>query len=247
MPTAALIIGGSRGLGRALVDALAPSGADLIISARESDALHEAAEAAKQRGAGAVHAVAVDLAALDADAAAAYVDDCFARLPALSQVYVTAAQNDVRDAGTESAQAFTTLMAANATGICLMAAALAERMATRPGNITVVSSVAAVRPRRRNLAYAAAKRALETYVGGLRHATASGPLRIQIVRAGYLRTRLSAGHDLKITPADPADAAARILAWRDDDYAVRYVPRFWWLLAMGLRVLPWRVFRRLDV
>lgn len=247
MRPAAIVIGGSRGLGRAVADWLATHGFDLILAARPSDALEEAGRTLRARSGGQVHELPVDVGTLDPAGAAAFVARCLELMPRLTQVYVTVGVNDAQDHGTASDAVLGPLMAVNAIGPCHLVAQFTERLRHTPANITVISSVAAVRGRRVNTGYAAAKRALETYVAGQRHETARDPLRLQIIRAGYIRSRMSNGKQLLLPPADPARLAATICRWHGDDYGIRYLPRYWVLIALGLRLAPWRVFRRLTV
>lgn len=247
MAPAALIIGGSRGLGRAIALHLAEQNYDLIVTARASSALVETVAALRNLTTGTVHELALDVAEVDATAAAAYSARCLQLLPDISQVYLTVGSNDPRDVGTASHTVLPDLMAVNAIGLCHLVACFAENLRERSANLTVVSSVAAVRGRRRNLAYAASKRALETFVAGLRHEVAGGPLRLQVIRAGYIRSRLSEGQSLRVRPADPAKVARSICRGHDRDFGMRYAPRYWRFIAIALRCLPWRLYRRLSV
>src|SRR2546430_1313598 len=61
----ALVTGGSRGLGRALGEALAAAGARVVLVAREAGPLEQAAAAIRARG-GEAHGVAADVGDLDA-------------------------------------------------------------------------------------------------------------------------------------------------------------------------------------
>ncbi|MBV9750164.1 MAG: SDR family oxidoreductase [Acetobacteraceae bacterium] len=61
----ALITGGSKGIGRAAALLLAEEGCDLVLAARDPDALAEAADAVRHRGQVAVETVAVDLSRQD--------------------------------------------------------------------------------------------------------------------------------------------------------------------------------------
>lgn len=246
MRPAAIVIGGSRGLGRALATRLASSGHDLVLTARPSPELGQVAQQLRDEHGSAVWEVALDLASTDAEAARRYVSQCCDLLPGLSQVYVTAGATSALDAGAGSADLFGNLMEVNCLGVSRVVAAFAERLHARDSSITVVSSIAAARARGRNLAYAASKAALETYVAGLRHHYAGGPMRLQTCRVGYMRTRLTEGQKLRLPLADPADVARRICGWHRDDFGVRYLPVFWYPVAAVLRALPWWLFRRLQ-
>lgn len=62
----ALVMGGTRGLGRSIADALAEEGAALVISGRDQGRLDEAAAALKARGAASAAGVVADVAAGEA-------------------------------------------------------------------------------------------------------------------------------------------------------------------------------------
>jgi decaprenylphospho-beta-D-erythro-pentofuranosid-2-ulose 2-reductase len=112
--------------------------------------------------------------------------------------------------------------------------------------VVVLSSVAAVRPRRANFVYGSAKAGLDAVAQGLGAALAGSGVAVVTVRPGFVRTRMTAG--LADGPfATGADEVAR--AVRD---AVRtrpevvWVPRVLRLVMNTARLLPRTVFRRLP-
>lgn len=246
MRPASVVIGGSRGLGLAIAEQLASDGHDLVLTARPSPALDAAAADLRARFRVVVEVMPLDVTHIGWDDAATFVSRCFDALPSVARVYMTVGTVHRADEGTASAQVFRELLSVNCLGPSILIAAFTERMRVRPGRITVVSSVAAVRARGRNLAYAASKRALETFVDGLRHALGASPLQLDLVRVGYLRTRLTEGERLLLPPADVSRVAAVICRGRAAATGVRYVPWFWFVISTGVRMMPWNLFRRVK-
>src|SRR5262245_44898202 len=78
----ALITGGSRGLGRAMAQAFAEAGADLVLVGREPESLHRAREELK------VHGRRVDVIAADLFAPAAVEQMCATALAEHGPVHI---------------------------------------------------------------------------------------------------------------------------------------------------------------
>jgi decaprenylphospho-beta-D-erythro-pentofuranosid-2-ulose 2-reductase len=125
--------------------------------------------------------------------------------------------------------------------------AVARRLAAQGhGVLVVLSSVAALRPRRDILTYSAAKAGLDAYTRGLGEMVAGTGARVMVVRPGQVRTRMTAGRpDVPFTV--DATAVARAISHGVRTGArVVYVPAVLrWVMA-GLRALPVPVFRRLT-
>jgi NAD(P)-dependent dehydrogenase (short-subunit alcohol dehydrogenase family) len=137
------------------------------------------------------------------------------------------------------------MAAVNYLGPAKIAAAFGREMARKgTGALVLFSSIAAAAPRRKNLAYSAAKAALEVYARGLRHELEPKGVRVAVLALGYVDTRLSFGMRLPFRVATPEEvasyAASPVLRGR------RYYPRFWWWITFILRHLPWTVYRRLS-
>jgi decaprenylphospho-beta-D-erythro-pentofuranosid-2-ulose 2-reductase len=115
------------------------------------------------------------------------------------------------------------------------------------GTIVVLSSIAAIRPRRANLVYGASKAGLDAFARGLSDALHASGVRVLLVRPGFVIGRMTTGMrpaPLASTPAGVGQAVAAAL--RRGDRTV-WVPRSLALLATGLRLIPrplWRQLRR---
>lgn len=115
------------------------------------------------------------------------------------------------------------------------------------GNLIVLSSVAAERPRASNAVYGAAKRGLDDLAQGLADSVAGTGVRVLVVRPGFVFTRMTAHLDpapMATTPDAVAEATVRALSGSADTV---WVPgRLRWVFTL-LRHLPRAVFRRLPV
>ena len=110
----------------------------------------------------------------------------------------------------------------------------------------VLSSVAAVRPRKANFVYGAAKTGLDAFARGLADSLHGSGVRLLLVRPGFVIGRMTAGMPpapLATTPA--AVGAATAAALRAGESSVR-VPAPLAGLAVGLRLVPRPAWRRVS-
>jgi NAD(P)-dependent dehydrogenase (short-subunit alcohol dehydrogenase family) len=192
----ALVTGGTRGLGRAMVDGFARAGADVVVASRNGDACVEVAgEVARETGVKAMaHAVHVgrwaDLGAL---VDAAY--DQFGRVDVLVN---NAGMSPLYESvDTVSEELFDKVIAVNLKGPFRLAALVGTRMAAGDGgSIINISSAGAVRPRPDILPYAAAKAGLNALTIGLAH-TFGPTVRCNAIMAGTFLTDVSKAWDKK--------------------------------------------------
>jgi NAD(P)-dependent dehydrogenase (short-subunit alcohol dehydrogenase family) len=144
---AALVTGGSQGLGLGMAEALAAAGADVAIVARRADRLERAARLLATHG-GRVETLSADLA--DLDQAVGAVDDAARRLGALD-IFVSAAAAQLRKPVLEVTPAdWEQIVAVNLRAVYFMAQRSAQRMLERDrgergcGKIVNVASLTAV-------------------------------------------------------------------------------------------------------
>ena len=241
--SSALVVGGSSGVGRALARALAQGGSDLVIVAREPRDLEPTAADIALRHGVRCFAVATDIAdpALDAEA---FAERCCALVGEIERVYIPAGGVNDDDVGPNPALV-APLVLTNYVGPARLAAAFARRMVERGrGEIVLFSSIAAGAPRTNNVAYAAAKAALEVYALGLRHFAEPRGVSVTVYALGYVDTPQSFGRKLLLPIAGPAQAAAFMV--RAARPGKHYYPRFWWWVLLVLKSLPWAIYRRLS-
>ena len=114
-------------------------------------------------------------------------------------------------------------------------------------NIVGIGSVAAIRPRRRNAVYGAAKTGLEAYFSSLRHYLTDKQCQVQFYRAGYLKTQMTFGQKLPFPALMPQHAAKIIINNLNRDLGVIYLPWWWRFIGICLNLLPWPLFKKLNI
>jgi short-subunit dehydrogenase len=240
----AVVVGASSGLGRALAVELARAGHPLLLVASDARDLSAIAADLQLRHDAQVATVAIDLASV-ANPGARLVD-ALAELPPASMLLLPVGMSRNDDDTTLGAAAIGQLLAINLHAPLAIAHALLPALLASRGAIVGFGSIAAVRGRGRNVVYAAAKRGLETFFESLRHRHLPGALRVQFYRLGFLRSNLTHGLKLPLPAAEPAAVAYKVVRNLPRGSFDRYEPRWWGLVALLVRHLPWPVFRRMK-
>jgi decaprenylphospho-beta-D-erythro-pentofuranosid-2-ulose 2-reductase len=241
-PRRVLLLGGTSEIGLAILAALdAPPDTEVLLAARDPAALS---------GAGRVLPYQVQTCRYDALeflAHQAFVDDMFADGPVDLVISAAGVLIPQPELDRDPARA-ATMIGTNFTGHVTTLLACAVRMrAQGHGTIVVLSSIAAIRPRRANLVYGATKAALDAFGRGLAESLHGSGVRVLLVRPGFVIGRMTTGMvpaPLATTPAAVGQAVAAALARGDRTV---WVPRSLAFLAAALRLIPrplWRRFRR---
>lgn len=183
----ALVTGGSRGLGKAMVSAFAENGADVIVASRKLDSCETAAADVRERFGREALASACDVsewAQCDQLVDAAYAK--FGRVDILVNNAGGSPPYSSLDKVTE--KMWNKTIALNLRGPFRLSALIGARMSgDRGGAIINISSKAAVLPTSAALPYAAAKAGLNALTEGL--AQAFGPhVRVNAIQCGVFRT-----------------------------------------------------------
>lgn len=239
------MVGASAGVGRALSEALASHGYSLLLVASDLPDLQ--AQAAHLE---LTYRISVKTTAADAR----HVEKCVEQIVTaatefgpLNELFFPIGASQPDDTGTLTARAAQDLMSVNFLIIVgVVSRLLPALLAAERGNIVGFGSIAAIRGRRANVVYAAAKRGLESYFESLRHLTSGTGVRVQFYRLGYVATQQSFGARLRAPVVSPQLVVKRILSDLGKDQGRRSFPRYWAILGWLIQMLPWAVFKRLD-
>lgn len=188
----ALIVGGTRGIGRATALALADAGATVVPTGRSEEDAETVATLARERG--------VDALALPFDVsypaasqeAVATVEDRFGSLDIL--VANAGINPYFMRAEDLSPEIWDEILDVNLRGLFFAVQAAGRRMLeTGGGSIVSVSSVTATKGTERGLPYTAGKGALDAMTRTLAIEWADRGVRVNAVAPGYIETELTAG------------------------------------------------------
>ena len=236
-----LLLGGTSEIGLAILAALRlPPDAEVILAGRDEQRLAAAGKELSRD----VRTARYD--AVQVGSHQAFVDGIFAEGPVdlvISAAGVLVPQADLeRDIGRAAA-----MIETNFTGHVTTLLAVAARMrAQGRGTIVVLSSVAAVRPRKANPVYGAAKAGLDAFARGLTDVLHGSGVRVLLVRPGFVIGRMTAGMPpapLATTPEKVGAATAAALRGRK---AAVWVPAPLAGLALAMRLIPRPAWRRIS-
>jgi len=239
-----LIVGASAGLGRALSDEGGKGGHNLFLFASDARDLGALASDIKWR-----HGVEVEYLAGDI-CARADRGRLVLRLGtwrSLDSILLPIGVARDDDNGALDDATARRIIDSNFYAQSSLITALWEGLRERQGACVVgFGSIAAGRGRRRNIMYAAAKRALESYFESLRALGADTGTGVQLYALGYMRTQQTFGRDLLLPVASPDQVAGVVFRDLHQFSGHRYHPAWWGLVVSILRRLPWFIYRRLN-
>lgn len=190
----ALVTGGSRGLGRAMTQALAEAGADVVIASRKLDACEVAA--AEVRESTGRRALPLAYHVGNWDDAQPTVDAVVEEFGRLDILINNAGMSPLYDGVETITEAlWDKVFDVNLKGPFRLSVAAGEQMRTQGGgSIISISSRASERPRPHTLPYASAKAGLNALTIALAHAL--GPeVRVNAIIAGTFLTDVSKSWD----------------------------------------------------
>jgi len=186
--------------------------------------------------------------ASDVDDAASTVDRCFTAADGPVDLVVIAL-GLLGSTTSEVAEPsrISELIIANFTWPAAAMGAVASRLqAQGHGRIIVLSSVAGVRIRAANYLYGSAKAGLDAFARGLAETLRGSGVLVQVVRPGFVHTKMTRGHRPAPFAVSPQVVAAAVDRGIERNQAVIWVPGFLrWVFAV-LRVLPQSLWRRLP-
>lgn len=241
-----VLLGATRGMGRALARRLAARGDRLVLLGRDGDELRRSAADLDARGAaGEVATAPCDL--LRPESFEPALDVAWSALGRVDVVVQTAALFARQEELESDPELLQRLLATNLTGTILFLEAARRRLlAQGGGTLCAFSSVAGERGRKPVVLYGATKAALTRYLEGLDHRFHDQGLTVITVKPGFVRTSMTAGLDPPPFTGEPEEVARDVMKAIDRGRPVVYTPGAWrWVMAV-VRRLPRFVMRRVG-
>ncbi len=230
------LVGASEGLGLALAQKLSAAGADLILSARNTQTLAAAVASLP----GKATALPVDVGSSDSVTAAA------AQLGAIDGMVFLAGVYWPMRAQEWDAQKAEAMADINFTG-CMRAvgAALPGMVKRGKGHIVITGSLSGFRGLPGAIGYAASKAGTMVLAESLYADLRKTDIAVQLANPGFIRTRLTAKNDFTMPFIMEPEAAAEIMFrhMQSDRFKISFPTVFSWLFRGG-NVLPdWLYYR----
>jgi decaprenylphospho-beta-D-erythro-pentofuranosid-2-ulose 2-reductase len=246
-----VILGATKGIGRAIARALAEQNHPLVLLGRDPNELAQSAADLHERALGAGHGSAPRVLTFSCDLERpesfhAALESADRELARFDTVIVTAAlfaTQDRLENDTELARRLLTVNLANTIAFCEHARK--RLIANGGGTLCVFSSVAGERGRKPVILYGASKAGLSAYLEGLDHKFHEQGLRVLTVKPGFVKTSMTAG--LKPPPfaGEPEQVARAVIKAIERAAPVVYTPRIWALVMFVIRWLPRFVMRKI--
>jgi NAD(P)-dependent dehydrogenase (short-subunit alcohol dehydrogenase family) len=235
------LIGASSGIGEATASALHARGAQVLLSARNADALDSFVAAHPPSQGSAAQTWPLD--ATDATAVRRTAARILAQGPIDLMLYCAGHYREMRATDMDLAD-LRRHVDINYLGALNVMDAVAPAMVARGrGHISLISSVAGFRGLPKSLAYGPTKAALTNLAETLYLDLRPQGLGVSVVHPGFVRTPLTArnGFEMPALITPPEAAQAMLDGWRRGAFDIHYPKRFtrWMKL---LRLLPYRLY-----
>jgi len=246
-PQSVVVLGGTSEIAGALVDAFVADRCETVVLAgRDATALAGVAKRTRANGAEAVETVTFDAA--DVGCVEATVERCFvAAGGTVDLVLVTVGLLGGSDIDASDPARIVELITTNFTWPAAAIGSAAKRMRAQGyGRILVFSSVAGIRTRLANFPYGSAKAGLDQFALGLSETLQGSGVLVQIVRPGFVRTKMTRGRRSAPFAVGPEVVAAVVKRGIERNQPVIWVPGFLRWVFLVLRHLPRPLWRRLE-
>lgn len=242
----AVLLGATRGMGRALARLLAARGDALFLLGFDADDNERSARDLEVRGAPApVGTAPCNLEHPEGFSAA--LDAADHALSGFDAVIVSAAMFATQDAlaaDTGLARRLVTANFANTVAFC--EDARKRLLARGGGTLCVFSSVAGDRGRKPVVIYGASKAGLSHYLESLDHRYRAEGLVTVCVKPGFVRTGMTDGLAPPPFAGEPEQVARAVLRAIDHGTPLVYTPAAWRAIMLVIRHLPRAVMRRIG-
>ncbi len=241
-----LIVGATSAIAHATATHFAHDRDSFFLVGRNADKLRHVADDLEVRGAARVTTYTMDIN--DLGQHEALLDAATEALGGLDVLFVAHGTLPDQAACEQSVELALDEFATNATSTIALLTRVANRFeAQRGGTIAVIASVAGDRGRQSNYVYGAAKAAVSTFLAGLRSRLHQSGVAVVTIKPGLIDTPMTA--HLKKGPlfASSEQAGGAIYGAIVKRKDVVYIPWFWQLIMLVLKLIPERLFKRLNL
>ena len=241
-----LIIGASSAIAQATARLFAKDGDKLFLVARNSEKLKEQADDLRVRGAGQVEFVAMDM--LEYDKHQSTIELADSQLGGIDLTLI--AHGTLPDQ--KSCEQSVELMKKEFETNCISTISFLTHLANyfevkQSGIIAVISSPAGDRGRQSNYVYGSAKGAISVFLQGLRNRLYSSGVHVLTIKPGFVDTPMTSEFKKGALWASPETVANQINSAIEKKKNTAYVPWFWAIIMLIIKLIPENIFKRLRL
>jgi decaprenylphospho-beta-D-erythro-pentofuranosid-2-ulose 2-reductase len=246
IPSNIVALGATSAIAEATLRLFAARGARFFLVARNADKLDAVAADLRTRGAASVATHVMDLD--DTAAHPAMLEAAAASLGTIELALLAHGVLGDQQQAEASYPATEAILGTNFLSAVSMITWLANYFeASHQGTLAVISSVAGDRGRKSNYVYGASKGALNIFLDGVRNRIDRAGVQVLTIKPGFVATPMTAHLPQNALFAQPAQVAEGILKAVQKGKDVVYVPAFWAIIMLILRMIPRSIFKKLNV
>jgi len=241
-----LIIGASSAIAQATARLFAKDGDKLFLVARNSEKLKEQADDLRVRGADQVEFFAMDI--LEYDKHQSTIELAVSKMGGLDLALIAHGtlpdQKSCEQSVDEMKKEFETNCISTLSFLTQLANYFEERKA---GTIAAISSPAGDRGRQSNYVYGAAKGAVSVFMQGLRNRLFASGVHVLTIKPGFVDTPMTSEFKKGALWASPENVAKQIYSAIEKKKNTAYVPWFWAIIMLIIKLVPETIFKRLKL
>ena len=245
-PPRVLVLGATSSIAIATMRRLAERKASFMLVARNSNKLTATAQDLLVRG-----APQVDTWVLDLDDTSAHPEMLTSAATRLGQIDLALIAHGVLGDQAQAEATFeiaAAILHTNFISAVSLITWLANYFQTkRAGTLAVISSVAGDRGRKSNYVYGASKGAINIFLDGVRNRVDRDGVHVLTVKPGFVSTPMTAHLPQNFLFASADRIARGILHAIDQRRDVVYIPGFWAAIMLIIRLVPERIFKKLNL
>lgn len=241
-----LIIGATSAIAEAAARVWAVRGAALFLVGRNAGRLNSIADDLRLRGAASVGCFTMD--ACDTAAHPTMLEAAENALGGLEVALIAHGSLPDQKACEASVELTLKEIDTNALSVIALATRLADGFEKQGnGTLAVISSVAGDRGRQSNYVYGAAKGMVSLFLQGLRNRLAKKGVQVLTIKPGFVDTPMTAAFPKGALWAKPDAIARGIVRAVERGADEVYLPGFWRLIMLVIRLIPERIFKKLSL
>lgn len=241
-----LVFGASSAICHELLKIYAKQSAQFFLVGRNMDKLQAVSDDLVARGGSVVGTRGYDFTEVGEHASS--VAQASQKMGEIDLVLVAHGAFPEQAASEESSVVLSNCLDENFVSAAVIAQTCAQQLASQQhGTLAVVSSVAGDRGRKSNYSYGAAKAGLDAFLQGLQGRFSGTQVKIVNIKPGMIKSPMTAGMKQGLFWSTPEIIAPQMERAITRGSKVVYVPGYWRLIMLVIRLLPTRVLAALPI